>query len=194
MQPSSGVFSVGQVVALVVAVVTTLRAAWLLAMLLVVTDEKDMDFVWPFSLHAFYGDTGISQSRHDWKTGWQQLRGNRWQKTTENSEREVVCGPLLNYRRIEGAHWFGSVLVLIRGGEKSRDCTPTLRLGQARAVTVASTNESNTKQSFGSPSAIECLVVVDRPKQKRKAPNRSCRGHALIRSATCPMHCIMRGQ
>ncbi|OBT52323.1 hypothetical protein VE04_07233 [Pseudogymnoascus sp. 24MN13] len=30
--------------------------------------------------------------------------------------REVSCGPLLNYRRMEGNVWFGSVLIVVRGG------------------------------------------------------------------------------
>jgi hypothetical protein len=30
--------------------------------------------------------------------------------------REVRCGPLLNYRRMEGQRWFGSVLMVVRGG------------------------------------------------------------------------------
>lgn len=30
--------------------------------------------------------------------------------------REVRCGPLLNYRRMEGITWFGSVLVVLQGG------------------------------------------------------------------------------
>jgi hypothetical protein len=29
---------------------------------------------------------------------------------------EVKCGPLLNYRRMENEHWFGSVLVVTKGG------------------------------------------------------------------------------
>lgn len=30
--------------------------------------------------------------------------------------KEVRCGPLLNYRRMEGSTWFGSVLVVVQGG------------------------------------------------------------------------------
>ncbi|KAI1425354.1 hypothetical protein F5Y12DRAFT_382643 [Xylaria sp. FL1777] len=44
--------------------------------------------------------------------------------------REVVCGPLLNYRRMEGNAWYGSVLVVIRGGGKTQPFQPTLRLGR----------------------------------------------------------------
>ena len=35
--------------------------------------------------------------------------------------REIVCGPLLNYRRMEDTAWFGSVLVVVRGGGRGGD-------------------------------------------------------------------------
>ncbi|KAI1116805.1 hypothetical protein F5Y14DRAFT_33881 [Nemania sp. NC0429] len=44
--------------------------------------------------------------------------------------KEVVCGPLLNYRRMEGNTWYGSVLVVTRGGGKTQPFQPTLRLGR----------------------------------------------------------------
>ncbi|KAI0387429.1 hypothetical protein F5Y04DRAFT_240187 [Hypomontagnella monticulosa] len=50
--------------------------------------------------------------------------------------KEVVCGPLLNYRRMEGRTWHGSVLVITKGGGKVQSFQPTLRLGR---VEVAST-------------------------------------------------------
>ncbi|KAK3694091.1 hypothetical protein B0T22DRAFT_61208 [Podospora appendiculata] len=47
--------------------------------------------------------------------------------------KDIACGPLLNYRRMEGTQWIGSVLVVIRGGGASQPFTPTLSLRQARA-------------------------------------------------------------
>ncbi|KAI0098765.1 hypothetical protein GGR51DRAFT_537409 [Nemania sp. FL0031] len=44
--------------------------------------------------------------------------------------KEVVCGPLLNYRRMEGNAWYGSVLVVTNGGGKTQSFQPTLRLGR----------------------------------------------------------------
>ncbi|KAH8676163.1 putative transcription factor btf3 [Xylariales sp. PMI_506] len=44
--------------------------------------------------------------------------------------KEIVCGPLLNYRRMEGNVWYGSVLIVIKGGGKSQKFQPTLNLGR----------------------------------------------------------------
>jgi hypothetical protein len=41
---------------------------------------------------------------------------------------EVVCGPLLNYRRMENATWFGSVLIVTKGGGLGDTSVPELRL------------------------------------------------------------------
>jgi hypothetical protein len=41
---------------------------------------------------------------------------------------EVMCGPLLNYRRMENATWFGSVLVVTRGGGLGDCSAPELKL------------------------------------------------------------------
>ncbi|KAK4128166.1 hypothetical protein N657DRAFT_629325 [Parathielavia appendiculata] len=42
--------------------------------------------------------------------------------------KEIVCGPLLNYRRQEGATWIGSVLVVTAGGGRTQPIVPTLEL------------------------------------------------------------------
>jgi hypothetical protein len=41
---------------------------------------------------------------------------------------EVLCGPLLNYRRMENETWFGSVLVVTRGGGLGDCLVPELKL------------------------------------------------------------------
>lgn len=43
----------------------------------------------------------------------------------------IACGPLLNYRRMEGTTWVGSVLVVTTGGGKTQDVAPTLLLRRA---------------------------------------------------------------
>lgn len=43
----------------------------------------------------------------------------------------IVCGPLLNYRRMEGNHWVGSVLIVAKGGGKTQEFVPTLALRRA---------------------------------------------------------------
>ncbi|KAI1763617.1 hypothetical protein GGR53DRAFT_359736 [Hypoxylon sp. FL1150] len=44
--------------------------------------------------------------------------------------KEVVCGPLLNYRRMEGRTWHGSVLLVTKGGGKTQAFQPTLTIGR----------------------------------------------------------------
>ncbi|AEO54125.1 hypothetical protein MYCTH_2296300 [Thermothelomyces thermophilus ATCC 42464] len=51
--------------------------------------------------------------------------------------REIVCGPLLNYRRMEGARWIGSVLVVTAGGGRTQPLVPTLELRKAAAAAGA---------------------------------------------------------
>lgn len=45
--------------------------------------------------------------------------------------KQVAVGPLINYRRMEGDQWIGSVLVVTRGGGRTQSFTPTLILRQA---------------------------------------------------------------
>lgn len=45
--------------------------------------------------------------------------------------KDIVCGPLLNYRRMEGNRWFGSVLVVVKGGGKTQPFEPVLVLRPA---------------------------------------------------------------
>ena len=40
----------------------------------------------------------------------------------------IVCGPLLNYRRMEGGRWVGSVLVVVAGGGRTWHFVPRLEL------------------------------------------------------------------
>ncbi|KAI5862567.1 hypothetical protein GGS23DRAFT_82207 [Durotheca rogersii] len=49
--------------------------------------------------------------------------------------REVVCGPLINYRRMEGRAWHGSVLIVTKGGGKTQSFQPTLTLGRVEENT-----------------------------------------------------------
>ncbi|KAI1209411.1 uncharacterized protein F4807DRAFT_426637 [Annulohypoxylon truncatum] len=48
--------------------------------------------------------------------------------------KEVVCGPLLNYRRMENRTWYGSVLVVTEGGGKTQNFQPTLSLGRVEVA------------------------------------------------------------
>ena len=42
--------------------------------------------------------------------------------------REIVCGPLLNYRRMREGRWHGSVLVVVKGGGKQQLHQPILTI------------------------------------------------------------------
>lgn len=48
----------------------------------------------------------------------------------------IVCGPLLNYKRMERNYWIGSVLVVTKGGGETQPFVPTLvlrRVGEAQS-------------------------------------------------------------
>lgn len=53
----------------------------------------------------------------------------------------IACGPLLNYKHMDGNQWHGSVLVVTKGGGKEPAPAPTLILRQA-----------GSSSDFGSPS------------------------------------------
>ncbi|KXJ91773.1 hypothetical protein Micbo1qcDRAFT_161794 [Microdochium bolleyi] len=44
--------------------------------------------------------------------------------------KEIICGPILNYRRMEGHVWYGSVLVVTQGGGRTQNFKPVLSLGR----------------------------------------------------------------
>ncbi|KAI0889427.1 uncharacterized protein GGS22DRAFT_71021 [Annulohypoxylon maeteangense] len=48
--------------------------------------------------------------------------------------KEVVCGPLLNYRRMENRTWHGSVLIVTKGGGKTQSFQPILNLGRVEVA------------------------------------------------------------
>ena len=48
--------------------------------------------------------------------------------------KEIVCGPLLNYRRMDGGRWYGSVLIVIKGGGQDVLFQPSLIMRRVGAV------------------------------------------------------------
>lgn len=63
-----------------------------------------------------------------YKPDWEG-EGKRAGQPTDG--REVRCGPLLNYRRMEGDTWYGSVLIVLRGGrldDEAQSFKPSLLL------------------------------------------------------------------
>ncbi|KAI3332679.1 hypothetical protein F4824DRAFT_285429 [Ustulina deusta] len=78
--------------------------------------------------------------------------GGEVEGATKHDGREVICGPLLNYRRMEGDAWYGSVLVVIRGGGKTQSSQPTLRLARVESASdqsgiVANGSHNNTAEA-----------------------------------------------
>ncbi|KAI0125571.1 hypothetical protein BJ170DRAFT_684832 [Xylariales sp. AK1849] len=51
-----------------------------------------------------------------------------------DDRKEVVCGPLLNYRYMEGGVWHGSVLIVTKGGGKTQSFEPILNLGRVEVA------------------------------------------------------------
>ncbi|KAI8283275.1 hypothetical protein K4K59_007697 [Colletotrichum sp. SAR11_240] len=45
--------------------------------------------------------------------------------------KEIICGPLLNYRRMDADRWYGSVLIVAKGGGKTQSFAPHLILRPA---------------------------------------------------------------
>lgn len=71
--------------------------------------------------------------------------------------REIVCGPLLNYRRMEQGRWYGSVLVVARGGGKDVLYQPSLvlrRVGEARRL-AAGCVENGTNGAANQAAAAQ---------------------------------------
>lgn len=68
------------------------------------------------------------QDAYKYKPDWEGEAKRAGQPT---DGREVRCGPLLNYRRMEENQWYGSVLMVVKGGrlnERDQAFVPTLHL------------------------------------------------------------------
>lgn len=73
--------------------------------------------------------------------------------TGRDTTLDVACGPLLNYRRMEDETWFGSVLVVTKGGSGQEESpeVPELKL---RVLGVAKDGDKQ-KESTGGPDAVK---------------------------------------
>lgn len=64
----------------------------------------------------------------------------------------IACGPLLNYKRMEGTTWIGSVLVVTKGGGKTQAFVPTLvlrRVGEAQHIHANSYSNGTSNGTNG---------------------------------------------
>ncbi len=56
--------------------------------------------------------------------------------------KEIICGPLLNYRRMENGRWHGSVLIVVKGGGPRVLYQPSLVLRRVGAVGQVSSTQA----------------------------------------------------
>lgn len=59
------------------------------------------------------------------------------------NDKEIAVGPLINYRRMEGNHWVGSVLVVTRGGGREQSFRPSLFFRKAATIGMSSNGHAN---------------------------------------------------
>ncbi|KAK2593832.1 hypothetical protein QQS21_008490 [Conoideocrella luteorostrata] len=89
--------------------------------------------------------------------------------------KEVICGPLLNYRYMEQNRWYGSVLVVTKGGGKDVLYQPSLLLrrvgeaksllpGEAGAGTALNGANGNTDQSASQGTQFEARRLYSDPR------------------------------
>lgn len=72
----------------------------------------------------------------------------------------IACGPLLNYRRMDGNIWVGSVLIVTKGGGKTWGFTPTLllrRVGEAQHIHAPGTNGNANGAAGATEIQAQCL-------------------------------------
>ncbi|CAM1507110.1 Fc.00g067510.m01.CDS01 [Cosmosporella sp. VM-42] len=102
------------------------------------------------------GDANMDGARHN------DLR------TTEGEApdgREIVCGPLLNYRRMHQGRWYGSVLVVVKGGGKQQLHQPFLTLRQvARAEQPESNIQTNGHRESSEQTLFESHCLYSDPR------------------------------
>lgn len=82
--------------------------------------------------------------------------------------REVRCGPLLNYRRAEGNKWYGSVLIVVRGGGSSAisEFSPVLLLKKLGHDLSSSQNGelAHSSETLSAETKVEGIKLYSDPR------------------------------
>lgn len=93
--------------------------------------------------------------------------------------KDILVGPLLNYRRMEGKRWIGSALIVTRGGGKTQSFIPTALLRPADSHFGArdvsngdslatngpgSDSEADTKAAIGGAQKINGICLYSEPR------------------------------
>lgn len=80
----------------------------------------------------------------------------------DHDGKEIVCGPLLNYRRTENGTWIGSVLVVTKGGGKTQEFMPTLEL--SRVATRSQEEEGAANGASTSMTSVQGICLYSDPR------------------------------
>ena len=75
--------------------------------------------------------------------------------------REVKCGPLINYRRIERSMWFGSVLIVTRGGSQEGNFEPELKLRRAKGASNGENGLGHTLHSIDVDGVVSAVSSTE---------------------------------
>lgn len=74
---------------------------------------------------------------------------------------EVKCGPLLNYRRMENDTWFGSVLIVTKGGGLYERPAPVLVLKTGPPGIKISDQETSNDTDYGTVNGVDYSSFQD---------------------------------
>ena len=79
-------------------------------------------------------------------------------KAVASDGKDIIAGPLLNYRRTEGTIWIGSALIVTRGGGKSVPFIPTA------VLSPASGGSSNGNAVVGGSREVQGICLYSDPR------------------------------
>lgn len=101
----------------------------------------------------------------------------------------MECGPLLNYRRMENETWFGSVLIVTRGGGAGESPAPELILKIGGGVQAAEPIQKIEKpekleggtnnEHYGIVNGVDYTNFQD-PASKSELPQRGAPAHGVL--------------
>lgn len=90
------------------------------------------------------------------------LEGARGEET---DGKEIVCGPLLNYRRMHEGRWYGSVLIVVKGGGKIPPHQPFLTIRRVdRGQQSGNDAYTNGNGAAGEESRVEGQCLYSDPR------------------------------
>lgn len=103
------------------------------------------------------------------------------QARSNTMTREIVCGPLLNYRGMRGDQWVGSALIVVKGGGASVPAAPILqlrRVGRVDGRTFIPMSGSDATPGIDGAVQIDGAPTADTVPELNEQP-RSIHGSCL---------------